>query len=226
MTAKTSSHYYKKGLDYYLNDPENGIWFYSDEEQRDKDAVEAIRGYCDPVDGWNEDVADISVGVVTGSAAPVNVVTPIGKIDEEGYDENLEYWDSEFACKCSYAIKSVATIEITHCIERLKWFFPKSYVYKDNELIVEPKNNIYFRVDDIETEFDFKRKIIEYLSRPSCKGVSPWWQARIRNGLNGYLGTSFTQAEMMQIYSKLGGGISSSRAVKFIESDYDFEVLS
>ena len=114
MTAKTSSHYYKKGLDYYLNDPENGIWFYSNEEQRDKEAVEAIHGYKDPVDGWNEDVADISVGVVTGSAVQIDVVHPIVPIDEDGCDENSEYWGDGFEYKCGYAIKPVTPDTLGH----------------------------------------------------------------------------------------------------------------
>ncbi len=121
MTDKTSSHYYKKGLDFYLNDPENGIWFYSNEEQRDKEAVEAIRGYLDPVDGWNEDVADISVGVVTGSAVQVDVVHPIGPIDEDGCDENSEYWGDGFEYKCGYAIKPVTPDTLVIGESLIKW---------------------------------------------------------------------------------------------------------
>lgn len=34
--------------------------------------------------------------------------------------------------------------EVQDCINRLKAVFPKAFIYKNDELIIEPKNNIYF----------------------------------------------------------------------------------
>lgn len=115
--------------------------------------------------------------------------------------------------------------EIERCVERFKWFFPKSFVYKENELIAEPKNNIYFRVDNIQDELGFKCKVIEYLSRPSHKGISKWYQSRIRNGMNGYLGTEFDIDELNKIYTVLGNSVNRAKTIKFIESGYDIGVL-
>lgn len=56
------------------------------------------------------------------------------------------------------------------------------------ELIVEPKNNIYFRLEDVETERDLKIKVLSWLSRPSCKGVSPYYQKKFEQSLMTTLG--------------------------------------
>ena len=116
--------------------------------------------------------------------------------------------------------------EVQDCIDRLKEAFPKAFIHKTDELIIEPKNNIYFRIDDIENEFDFKCKVIEWLSRPAHKGLSNWWQTRIRNGMNKFLGTSFTPAELSTIYTYIGCGCNREKAKTFVASGYDFGVLA
>nr|WP_244918909.1 hypothetical protein [Paenibacillus dendritiformis] len=93
------------------------------------------------------------------------------------------------------------------------------------ELIVEPKNNIYFRLDNIQSEMDLKAKVLAWLSRPSCKGVSNYNQKIIRGIVNEYLGTSFTQDEMDVVYTRLGNDCNRDLCVKFIESGYDLAIL-
>jgi len=116
--------------------------------------------------------------------------------------------------------------EIQDCIEKLKESFPKAFVYKNDELIVEPKNNIYFRIDDIESEFEFRCKVISWLSRPSHKGVSDWWQVRIRNAMNKFLGTSFTPEELREIYTYVGCGCNNKKLKAFVKSGYDLSLLA
>lgn len=93
------------------------------------------------------------------------------------------------------------------------------------ELIVEPKNNIYFRLEDVETERDLKIKVLSWLSRPSCKGVSPYYQKKIRTIINDYLGTDFGRDEMEEIYTYLGNNCNPEKCIQFIDSNYDFDVL-
>jgi len=116
--------------------------------------------------------------------------------------------------------------EVLDCIDRLKEVFPKSFIYKNDELIVEPKNNIYFRIDDVESEIDFKCKIVEWLSRPAHKGLSKWWQSRIRSGMNKFLGTAFTPEEMSTIYTHLGCCCNRQKTKVFILSGYDVGTLA
>ncbi len=103
---------------------------------------------------------------------------------------------------------------------------PKSFVNSNFELIVEPKNNIYFRLEDVKTDLDLKCKVLAWLSRPSCKGVSDYWQKRIRAIINEFLVTEFTSDEMMEIYTYLGNDCNREKSIKFIESNYDLKLLT
>ncbi|QNG60373.1 hypothetical protein H4O14_02265 [Bacillus sp. PAMC26568] len=102
---------------------------------------------------------------------------------------------------------------------------PKSFINQSNELIVVPKNNIYFRLEDVQSDLDLKCKVIAWLSRPSCKGISNYWQKRVREIFNEFLGTNFTKDEMMEIYTYLGNDCNRTLCVKFIESGYDLTLL-
>lgn len=102
---------------------------------------------------------------------------------------------------------------------------PKCFINNHNELIVVPTNNTYFRLEDVETELDLKCKVLAWLSRPSCKGVSAYWQKRIRAIVNEFLGAEFTFDEMMEIYTYLGNDINREKTIKFIESNYDLNML-
>jgi hypothetical protein len=103
---------------------------------------------------------------------------------------------------------------------------PKCFINHNFELIVEPKHNIYFRLEDVENELELKCKVLAWLSRPSCKGVSEYWQKRIRAIVNEYLETEFTFEEMQEIYTYLGNDCNRERTIKFIESNYDLKVLT
>ncbi|PZM62596.1 hypothetical protein [Paenibacillus dendritiformis] len=102
---------------------------------------------------------------------------------------------------------------------------PRAFISCRFELIVEPKNNIYFRLGNIQSEMDLKAKVLAWLSRPSCKGVSNYYQKIIRGIVNEYLGTSFTQDEMDVVYTRLGNDCNRDLCVKFIESGYDLAIL-
>lgn len=102
----------------------------------------------------------------------------------------------------------------------------RSYINHNFELIVEPKYNIYFRLEDVKVELDLKCKVLEWLSRPSCKGVSLYFQKRIKAAVNEYLGTDFTFSQIEEIYTRLGNGCNRPKTIRFISSDYNFNVLT
>ena len=111
-------------------------------------------------------------------------------------------------------------------ISVLNKYSPKWFVNHNNELIIEPKNNIYFLLEDINNKLDLKCKVIAWLSRPSHKGISNYWQKRIRNIFNEYLGTNFSKDEIELIYCYLGNDCNREKTIKFINSNYDLNVLT
>jgi hypothetical protein len=100
---------------YGLYDPDgDGITFYKSAAERDEAAEETIRSYLS--DGeWCDDVTNVFAFVVTHSATEVDVVRPVGEIDEDGCDEAGEDW-SNTNCdyKCNYALKPFPTPEATN----------------------------------------------------------------------------------------------------------------
>lgn len=108
---------------------------------------------------------------------------------------------------------------------RLSAAFPLLFVNRQNELIIHPKRNTYFRLDGVETERDLKAKILEWLSREACKSISGKSQAYHLRGINSFLGTDFTQEEMYEIYTYLGNAVNHGKTLRFIESGYDLSIL-
>lgn len=103
---------------------------------------------------------------------------------------------------------------------------PKCFINDSMELIVVPKNNIYFIVEDVDTELDLQIKVLSWLSRPAIKGISDYYQKRIRNIINEYFERHFYLEELEEIYRYLGNDIDREKCMRFIESDFDFNFLS
>jgi hypothetical protein len=97
---------------YGLYDPEGSVFtFYKSAAERDEAAEETIQNYLS--DGeWCDDVTSICSFMVTHRATQIDVVSPVGKIDEDGCDEVGEYWPgTDCDCKCNYALKPFPTPE-------------------------------------------------------------------------------------------------------------------
>lgn len=116
-------------------------------------------------------------------------------------------------------------IELAKLLGHIKNHSPKYFINQNDELIVVPSWNIYFGLYNVKTPLDLKCKVVEWLSRPACKGVSNYWQKRVRAIFNNYLGTNFNRDEMERIYMYLGNAIKHAQTIEFIESDFDLEVL-
>ncbi|WHY80172.1 hypothetical protein QNH20_19300 [Neobacillus sp. WH10] len=115
------------------------------------------------------------------------------------------------------ALKSI----INHALQ----VFPKSFINHSNEIILEPRNNVYFRLDDVSTALDFKCKMFAWVSRPIAKGLSKYWSPRVLRSFNHLLGTNFTKEEMYGIYDRLGNDVNRQLTIRFIESNYNLALL-
>lgn len=144
-------------------------------------------------------------------------------------------------CECGYALTDEDIDEILQPQEALGYveynehmakivgmamaYFPKPFVNSRHELIFEPNNNIYFSLKNIKSEMDMKCKILAWLSRPSTKGVSDYWQKRFLKFVNIVLGTDFSKDEMSEIYTYLGNDCNRPLCERFIDSGYDLSLL-
>ncbi len=120
------------------------------------------------------------------------------------------------------------------------WFmrlFPGSFINSSNELILDRDSNTYFGLSSITSLTTLRCKIIEQISRAASKS-EPYgnrskksiekniaFQTRMREGINQYLGTKFTQEEWLYIYTYLGNGINRPLCEKFVDSGYDINVI-
>jgi hypothetical protein len=91
---------------------------------------------------------------------------------------------------------------------------------------VHPTRNTYLLLKGVRTEVDLIAKILEWLSREAAKSVSKESQKYHLTGINAFIGTTFSQDDMMQIYTYLGNCCNHKRTLRFIESGYDISMLS
>lgn len=103
--------------------------------------------------------------------------------------------------------------------------FPKAFVNMQFEIIIYPPQNSYFRLSGVETEEELSAKVIEWLSREASKSLSRASQKYHLDGINKFLGTSFTQEDMIKIYTYLGNAINHELTLKFIRGGYDLRVI-
>lgn len=103
--------------------------------------------------------------------------------------------------------------------------FPNSFINHSKEIILEPKNNVYFRLEDVQTALDFQCKMFAWLSRPIAKGLNKYWSPKVLKCFNQLLKTNFTKEEMLKIYDRLGNDVNRELTIKFIESKYDLSLL-
>ena len=89
-------------------------------------------------------------------------------------------------------------------------------------IIVEETYQTYFMYEEKD---DLILKILSYLSRPASKEGTQSSRRWLLDGINKYLGTSFSKENIRDIYTHLGNNVNSDLCEKFIKSDYDMKVL-
>lgn len=115
---------------------------------------------------------------------------------------------------------------------RLSVLFPNSFVNRQNELILIPKTNLYFLLNNLETYFDLKCKIISACSRDCCKRMpyrQNWrnekYQKEVRDKINKFLRVGFNEDEWMLICTYLGNGCNGDLCKQFVKRDFDINVI-
>lgn len=100
------------------------------------------------------------------------------------------------------------------------------FINNINELIVVPKINAYFSLNNVNSELDFKCKIVERLIFWTASNHwYRYWSSKLVCFINYMLNTNFTKKDCDLIYSKLGNEINHNLAVQFVESGYDLSLL-
>ena len=110
-------------------------------------------------------------------------------------------------------------------IKRVSDFRPDSYVNHLNELILIPKTNLYFRLEDVKTELDFKCKVCEWCTKSCFGGYNKYWERETSKLVNYLLGTHFTSRQFEAIYCRLGNRVNHELTEKFVQSGYDLSLL-
>lgn len=106
-----------------------------------------------------------------------------------------------------------------------KKYFWDSFVNDRYEYIIWPKHNIYFRLEDVQSMLDLKCKVLNWCSRYCIKGIPERDQVRMQNFVNEFLQTNFNYDDFEMIYITLGNAINKYLTKKFVENDYDLELL-
>lgn len=117
-------------------------------------------------------------------------------------------------------------------MEKLMRCFDRSFINGCLEFIAHEKANEYIGLKNCETELDVQCKVLEWFSRASYKTEPYRTRAKneefhnfMRNGVNRFLGTEFTEEDMEQIYTYLGNRCNHEKTVRFIENGYNMEIL-
>ena len=111
--------------------------------------------------------------------------------------------------------------------------FRGSFINSNNELILIPKFNIYFMLNNVNNESDFKEKMCEYFSRSCCCSL-PYQTDKANDKyhkencekFNAICGTDSTVEDMELIYSHLGNGINHQLTYDFVKSNFNLELLN
>lgn len=144
------------------------------------------------------------------------------KLDEvnQDIDQIITCCENEIKCE---ELKDNHISDVNKMVFKLMSFFPESFINRRNELILNLRYNVYFRLADVKTELELKCKVIEWISRPAHKEEQTNKRVCkiIRESMNKYLKTSFTVKDLSIIYTYLGNNIRRNDTISFIMSGYD-----
>lgn len=116
-------------------------------------------------------------------------------------------------------------------VERLMRSFPNSFINQNGEFIAHAKGNEYFILKNCQTELDVQCKVLEWLSRAAYKTLhfkereNRAFHKFMLDGINAFLGTSFTPDDMDQIYTYLGNACNHEKTVRFVKCGYNVAAL-
>ena len=121
---------------------------------------------------------------------------------------------------------------IYQIVSELIQAFPNSFINRHGEFIAHDKGNSYFILKTCKDEEEVKCKVLEWFSRDAFKSEpfctdkkNDEYHKFMLNGINKFLGTSFTERDMPPIYCKLGNNVNRKLCIEFIRSGYNMNVL-
>lgn len=120
-------------------------------------------------------------------------------------------------------------------VAKLVYSFPNCQVLTDRnpiEFVADKKTNTYFILGDCKDKLDVDCKVLEWLSRAACKSepydsylANEKFHKAMLSGINNYLGTNFTEGDMMIIYSHLGNACNHEKTKEFVESGFKLSII-
>lgn len=123
--------------------------------------------------------------------------------------------------------------EIGKELYKIMQAFAQSFINYNLELILIPKQNIYFDLKPCETKEDLRKKLLSVCSRECFKttiyknkSLNDKYHYKNLYSLNKALETQFTFEDIALIYTKIGNGCNSKLADRFVSSNYDLELLN
>lgn len=117
-------------------------------------------------------------------------------------------------------------------VQTLMRLFDKSFINRENELILVPEFNLYFRLEDVENEVDLKAKAVAWLSKyaSDCNLYRQVWrnialEKSIRDRLNTFLGIKLNSIQWRYIYTIFGNMIRKNKLDEWIKGGCDFTIF-
>lgn len=118
-------------------------------------------------------------------------------------------------------------------LKKLCYAFPKGRFKKEFAFIPYPSASfLVISLKEAATLEEHEATILEDLSRAAFK-TAPFRSPKanehfheyIRDGINSFCGTGFTEIDMEEIYTHLGNGIDHEKTMRFVRSGYDIAIL-
>ena len=113
-------------------------------------------------------------------------------------------------------------------IERVFDMFAGSFINNDEELILHKKWNVYFRLSDIKSEYEFDYKLLSYLSFYTASNHFKKSSAQYKwatDRIARWFRKDFLHEDFQLIYQKLGCGANRETGVNFIRAGLDMNLL-
>lgn len=116
---------------------------------------------------------------------------------------------------------------MTKEVRELMKLFGNSFINAQNELILIPKTNLYFRLDDVRNKKDLIYKIIAWCSRDASKSkpyrrekYNEKYREYVIDRLNCFLGVAWSEERWLDLYTLYGNGIHKEDCIKMIDNNF------
>ena len=135
----------------------------------------------------------------------------------------------EIDAKEDSKIESIENEEVKELVKKTIEFFEdygvESFINSENELILIPKINAYFRLEDVNSREDFLTKVIAWLC---YYGAENHWNNRFSPMMCQYISyiceTDFEEEDIDRIYCNVSGSLERSR--NYVKSNFDERYLT